>query len=259
VAVSAQIYWYPETDGPLRILDLIRDWRELTHADPADFVSARNADGQRILTTYLSMRTVRAAIEYVDDRAVVRELQAIEGHLRRNGTIGIAERDGSAWGGFATELPEQGATEVRITENLWAAWGSAADLDAGDTIIVQGPSPVGRWEECVIASVSANRRRITLAEGLRYDYSAGDWCLVRDSRFWPIVRSQDAAINTPILRTDHRITWALDLQLEEPPHRIARAAELNEPYRGTTGPILSGASYEIEEDRAVYTGGLVRL
>jgi hypothetical protein len=257
--VSAQIYWYPETDGPLRVVDLGRGWRDLIEGDPADVVSARNADGQRVLTTYMSMRVVRAACEYIDDREALTECQAIGNHLRRNGVIGIAEDAGHTWGGFANVLPVQGATEVTITENLWADWGTGGP-NPGDTIVVQGPSPSGRWEECVVLSTANNRRKITLASGLRYDYSDGAFALVRDARFWPILRLQDAALNLPILKSDRRITWSLDLQLEEPPHRLTTTAETAEPFRGPdpASPLRAGYDAEIPADatRGSYTGGL---
>jgi hypothetical protein len=245
--VTAHLYWYPEDDGLVRSIDLGLGWRELITGDGADLVAARSADGQRIVTTFTSMRQVKALVEYVTDAAVVRELYAIANHLRRNGVIGLAEEDGATWGGFAREAPEQGETVIKIEDNLWEGW-STADLAVGDTVVIQGASPGGKWEEAVLSAINASRRKITLSSGLRFDYSTEPYVLVRDSRFWPFLRLKDGAMGTPPIRTDHRITWALDLDLEEPPSRIARAAERGTRFRGTSGDPLGEESYGADLD-----------
>ncbi len=253
--MTAQLYWYPTPESLLRVVDLGLGWRELVEGDPADSVSARSADGQRVLTTFTSMRTLRTLVEYLTSVSVVRECQAIGNHLRRNGVIGLAEEDGATWGGFAKSAPARGDTIVRIEENLWDAW-STADLDVGDVVVVQGASPRGVWEEAVVSAISANKRKVTLSAGLLFDYSEEPYVLIRDRRFWPFVRLQDGALNTPILRTDHRITWALELQLEEPPSRLARAATQGLRYRGTTatdGELAYDSDLDVDLELATAT------
>lgn len=229
--MTAQLYWYPEDNEPLRTLDLGRAWRELTRVMTRDQVNAQAADGGRTMATFTSMFACSARAEYLTDAGVVRELQAIEDHLQRNGLVGLAEEDGRTWGGFARTPPSAGATEVKIAENLWSTW-STVETDVGDTVIVQGASPRGRWEEAVIASINAAKLKITFASGLRYDYSDEPYVLVRDAAFWPLLRLQTGALNRPVLTTDHRITWRAALDLEEPPNRVAKAAGRAEPFRG---------------------------
>jgi hypothetical protein len=245
--VTAHLYWYPEDDGLVRALDLGIGWRELVAADGGDLVAARSADGQRIVTTFTTMRRVRGLVEYVTDAAVVRELYAIGNHLTRNGVIGLAEEDGATWGGFARSAPEQGETVLKIEDNLWEGW-STADLAIGDTVIIQGASPGGKWEEAVLADINGPKRKITLSSGLRYDYSTEPYVFIRDARFWPFLRLQDGALQTAPIRTDHRITWALELELEEPPSRLARAAERGTRFRGTSGAPLGQESYGEDYD-----------
>lgn len=243
--MSGLIYWYPEADGLLHVVDLGRSWRDLADADAEDSVVATTADGKRVVTTFTSWRRRRALAEYLDDAAVIRDLQAIGVHLRRNGVIGVAEEAGCAWGGFAREAPEQGGTTLRIEDNLWEDW-STPDLDVGDAVIVQGASPRGRWEECTIATINAAKRRITLAEPLRFDYRDEPFVFVRDARFWPWLRLTDAALQTPILRSDHRLTWSLDLALEEPPSRVANASDRGTRYRGTSGSPRAASAYDAD-------------
>lgn len=245
--MTARIYWYPDPDGLVRELDLGRPWSELADADGEDSVSARSADGQRVVTAYTSWRRRRALIEYLDDAATIRELQAIGVHLRRNGVIALAEDAACTWGGFARDTLVQGATTVRIEDNLWEAW-STEDLDVGDVVVIQGASPRGVWEESTIATISGNKRKITLATALRYDYSEEPYVFVRDARFWPYLRLEDRSLTTPILRSSNRLTWSLDLNLEEPPSRIARAADRGTRYRGTTGSTITGDVYDADLD-----------
>lgn len=240
--MSARLYWYPEPDGLLVAIDLGRSWSELAEADSSDLSTARSADGQRVITTYGHMRTVRALCEYLTGYDTIRELSILGVHLQRNGVVALAEDDGATWGGFAREAPQRGATAIRVSRLLWSAW-STIDLGAGDVVVVQGAS--GRWEEAEVSSVSAERVVIA-SPGLRFDYQDEPWVLVRDRRFWPFLRMQDGALQTPILRSDHRITWALELQLEEPPSRLARAAESEESYRGTTA--IGGPAYDGDVD-----------
>lgn len=259
--MTARLYWYPEPDGLVRVVDLGRAWRDLADGDAEDSVTDRSADGQRVVTAFTSWRRRRALVEYLDDPAVIREVQAVGVHLRRNGVIGLAEDDGCTWGGFARAAPEQGEDTIRIEDNLWESW-STVDLDVGDVVVVQGASPRGVWEECTISSINAAKRKIVLAEPLRYSYADEPYVLVRDARFWPWLRLEDRALQAPILRSDHRITWSLELALEEPPSRVARAAERGTRYRGPTGSTLVGEAYDADLDvelDAATTSATVRL
>jgi hypothetical protein len=235
--VTARIYWYPEDTGPLRELDLGRYWSELVEADAADNATARTADGQRVMTTYSSARSCRVLLEFlsaIDSPSVVRELYAIQNHLRRNGVIAIAEEEGRTWGGYARTLLARGSTEIPIVRNLWGLWDTP-DLAAGDEVVIYGGGLEGKWEKATVQSITSSKRKIVLTSGLRYDYQDQPWVHVRDARFWPYVRLADDAVNAPILTTDHRITYNLEMRLEEHGAMLADGSSAEGQYQGTVG------------------------
>ena len=242
--MTARIYWYPEPNGPLRELDLGRYWTELLEGDPADMATSRTSDGQRTMTTYAAARTVRARLRdlsAIDSPTVVRELWALANHLRRNGVIAIAEDDACTWGGFARTPLARGDTVIPIASNLWGLW-ETPDIGAGDEVIIYGGSTEGRWERQTIDSITSSKRSVTLSSGLRYDYQSEPWVHVRDARFWPHVRLADDAVGGPVLTTDHRVTYDLELRLEEHVAMLANGVSAEGQYRGTTGVGLQYAA-----------------
>lgn len=252
--MTARIYWYPEEGGPLRELDLGRYWSELTEADASDNATARTADGQRVMSTYSSSRSCRVLLEYlsaIDSPSVVRELYAIQNHLRRNGTIALAEEEARTWGGYARTLLVRGATDVPIISNLWALWDTP-DLTAGDEVVIYGGGSGGKWEKATVQSITSSKRKIVLTSGLRYDYQDQPWVHVRDARFWPYLRLADEAVNAPILTTDHRITYNLEARLEEHGAMLVSGSTQEGQYRGTSGG--SGLGYAAALDGVVLDG-----
>lgn len=230
---TARIYWYPDPDGYLEETDLGRRWSEHVAGQSADLAMSRTGEGGRVITTFGSWRRARFAMEYIDDADLVHDLYAVVDHLRRNNTIAIAEEGAATWGGFATRTLQRGDNEVKIAENLWSEW-SPPMIAAGDEIVIRGGSAGAKWETCKILSIGANQKKVTLDRALRYSYEDQPWVLVHDRRFWPFLRFTDQALTSNPLQTDHRITWDLDLELEEDPAAMAALAAAPMVYAGTS-------------------------
>lgn len=229
--MSARIYWYPEPSAYLEVLDLGRGWSEHAPGQTTESSIATTGAGKRTVTTFGSWRRARFAAEYLDDATVVDELYAVADHLRRGGTIGVAEDAACTWGGFAKIALTRGDTTLKIHENLWAAWETPV-LAAGDVVVVRGGGTAAKWEQVRILSISGNQRTVTLDRGLRFDYDEQPWVLIHDRRFWPALRATDRQLQTDPIQTDHRITWDLVLDLEEDAPAIAAAAAAGTPFRG---------------------------
>lgn len=231
--MAGRIYWYPSNDASLRTIVMDRAWRELVTANARSSTLARAGDGTRVQTSFAAARRLRAQAEYLMSLSVIREIEAVNLHLDRNKWIAIAEDDGCTWGGYARTPPAMGDASIRIDSQLWASW-STTTLGAGSTVVVQGASPKGLWEEVVVSSVSGTTVNFA-SSPLRFDYSDEPYVLVRDARFWPYLRKQDGAIGDVSLTTDRRISWRLDWQLEEHTAKIASNATRTDPFRGATG------------------------
>lgn len=264
--MSARLFWYPTPGGALRMLNLGRPWSELIDEEATSSAPQRTVSGRRSLTVWSSWTKVRALCEYLPDGDVVRELQAIVNALKvRGAVIGLAEEADCTWGGFLRGRPSAGKLTLEIEENMWQDWPGTPSLTAGDVVVVQGPSPKFLRERAVVASRSG--RQITLAApGLLNDYSEEEYVFVHDARFWPWLELQDGALNGQVLQTAHRITWTLDLQLQEPVSRIVNGAEQGGSHRGEVDVefpdaiVIRGLDYHVPEytDYHVpaYTGGV---
>jgi hypothetical protein len=245
--VSAHIYWYAPGDrSPLRDLDLGRALSELIEYEVRRSTVLESLSGRRTQQNHVGMMQVRVNAEYLNalrSPSVIRELQAIIGHLKRNGTIALAEDDECAWGGFLQTLPRRGELTLRLRENLWDDWGTPS-LTAGGSVIVQGPGPEMLREEVVITARTG--KTITLdTGGLLHDYSEQAWVFVRDARFWPYLRLSAAQLNSDILQTQHRITYTLDGTFEEPPNKLEKAYADGTAYRSSTAT-AGGAQYDVD-------------
>lgn len=228
--MAGRIYWYPNNDALLRTLTMDRAWRELVAANARLASVAQSADGTRVQTSFSALRRLRAQAEYLQNLAVIRELEAINLHLDRNKWIGLAEDDGCTWGGYARTPPALGDTSIRIDVQLWSEW-STPTLAAGSTVVVQGASPRGQWEEVLVSSVSGTT--VTFGSSpLRQDYTDEPYVLVRDARFWPFLRKQTAALGDVSITTDRRVSFRLDWQLEEHIGKIAGNATRTDVFRG---------------------------
>lgn len=228
---NAAIWYYPGPGAGLKKIDLGRPLSDLQDQPVRDEAVSQSISGSRTKIVWASWHLVPVSMALFADQSVVRELDALINHLQRGGSCTLAEDDGYPFAAFLATAPERGATTLYYTENLYSEYGTYTPT-AGDVLVVQGPGPEYLREEVVLSGVSG--RAISIASpGLRFDYSAESWIHVRPKGFWPILRLQEGATNRAHLRHERRITYTLDLALEEPPNALdLAAAHAREPYQG---------------------------
>jgi hypothetical protein len=215
--------WYYPAGAPLKRIGLSQDFSEIAESEARDEVSHESISGRRVTITYSSRVTVRVTSELITDQDDALELEALCNHLRRNGTIAVAERSTHTLGAFARYVPERGDDGIGWYSNMFANFGGAYTADVGDVLHLRGPSPRMLRESVAVASSQASGAGLSTA--IRHDWGAERWCFVHNKRFWPLLRLRAGRNNDQLLRSFRRIHYTLDLELEEVPNALERVSK----------------------------------
>lgn len=216
--MGAIFYWYPGPGAALKTVDIGRPLSNIAEREVRREHTTDSFTGTRSRVVYDAYSQVQVTIELFTDASIIRELEAIENHLKSGGTIALAEESGANFGGYLIAPPARGATTITAFSNQWGAWGTATG-GAGDVLVLQSPAPEYKREKLAMASRSGLTATFS-APGVRYDYTDAPWVFVRDARFWPYLRLQAGAMNQQLIFTDRRVSWTIEMALEEVPSRI---------------------------------------
>ena len=91
-------------------------------------------------------------------------------------------------------------------------------LVSNDEVEVLGSQPLGIREYTTCGSTLSGVLASTVTLGaLVFDQkeSGSKWCLIRHRGFWPLLRMPIAERNQSVVTDDHRLTYTLDVTLEE--------------------------------------------
>lgn len=212
---NAAFFYYPRSLGPLKKVNLGRRFSQILEWEVRRETVSTAISGSRTKVIWTSLSMVRVSAEYLTDYSgVVRPLEALVNYLKSGGVIALTEDTDAVYGAYAQFPPGPGTTAVDLHTNLFSSWGTTSSLVAGDPFVLQGPSPEYLREKVPMLSTGSGGA-LTLSSAPVYDYVNEAWVFVRDARFWPYLRLPEGGTNQPILTTDRRINWKLDLQLEE--------------------------------------------
>lgn len=236
---NAAIFYYPDPDGPLVTLDLGEGLSDLQVSPMVDESTSESMRGNLYSVQYSARSMVRLVVERFTDAALARSLWAVQNHLRRGGSIAVAEDIDKARAAFAVTNPAAGATEITVKATPWDYNPSAAFV-AGDELVIQSASPEYQYE----ISRFNSQRGLTyvLDDATLFDRTSDGWTLVRHRGFWPILRIPAAQRNQPILTHDHRISYTFDLMAEEHVGGLETFAALDVAV--STGGAFSGPTLE---------------
>jgi len=244
--------WYYPIGAPLKRIGLTQDYSEIAESEARDEVSHESISGRRVTITYSSRVTVRVTSELITDQDDAIELHALCNHLRRGGTIAVAERSTHTLGAFARYVPVRGDDGVGWYANMYANFGGTYTPDVGDVLHLRGPSPRMLRESVVVASSSASGAGLSTT--IRHDWGGERWCFVHNARFWPLLRLRPGRSNDQLLRSFRRIHYTLDLDLEELPHSLERISK--EPGATLLGEQLEHGVPSFEDyERPPSSGG----
>ena len=140
-----------------------------------------------------------------------RKLTALESHLTRGGVCSItADRDKAYLSKVNTPL-SQGETSFSGTDNFFKDfWGGSGAIAAGDWLTLESELPNYSREQLEVSTWSTTGATSTTKQTV-FSYSGTTWA--RHSDFYPVLRMPESEINTPILVSQNRIIFELQVTL----------------------------------------------
>jgi len=211
--MGAKIWYYPDPASTVVEIDLGEDISDL-QKNGTVIQSASESIAGAIFTSQTSARSVvRIVNERFTSYALARQLETLENHLRRGGSIAFAEDSDRAVAGYLKlSLPASGVTAIEIQGKPWPYETAADFATLNNEAVIQSASPRYLRELVTVSAESGDEFTIS---PLVYDYSEEPWVLFRHRGFWPLLRLPIGSRNQKMLTHDHRISWTFDAQLEE--------------------------------------------
>ena len=262
---SPTIYYYPDPSGTLETLTFPEGLSDLQVAPIRDVTDAVTISGGMYRRHYGSRLGVRIVVENFTDQSFWYKLQTLSAHLERGGAIGFSLDHDKTWAGFLNNAAsaDRGDTgrfhtpgdPSYSTDNDFHQWNTSASVAADDMICICNANPEGFREFIEIDSVSSTSG-INTKTGLIYSYQSRP-ILLRWRDFYPCLKMPQRAIGTPIVTSNHRISYTLDLQLEED-WRTLEAIQNTGNLQGTT-PGTDGTSMEEAARRGPHISGATQF
>ena len=214
--VTPAIYYYPASGfgAKLEIIDLGEILSDLQMTPVRNSIDAMSYQGRFFRTNLNGRMKIRVLLERFTDRALVRKLYSLQTHLERGGLIGVTEHQHKSWAAYV--VPGQGVAGAATMEtggNVF--YNQSAALEDLDEVVFQSSNPETKREWTQIAGdLTDTETTLNIEPGLLYNYHQ-DPVLVRWHGFWPVMRLPADQLGRPIVTHDHRISYTLDLTLEE--------------------------------------------
>lgn len=216
--MSAKFYYYPDEGGGLTTITLAKPLTELHENRIPDRVTAKRGNGSSAVAVWLPSTRVRIVLERGLSTGNVRDLRQLEDHLQRGLPVGFAREHTKAWAGFGSS-PNRGYAYVTTGGHAFGNWEAAADLASGDEVTIEGAPPWGEIEMHLVTGVSATTGTVTLsAETVLKTFNTQ--VIVRHRDFYPALRLPDDQLGKPLVTTERRLSWTLDVELEVIPDLI---------------------------------------
>lgn len=186
--------------------------------DERDGDSSQNGDFVQQTVDYGGRLGVRIIYERFCDEELAAKFESLYTHLKRGFPIALALNADKAWAGYvAADTLEAGKTGIRTRGNVFYALNSIEHLAAGDYIVLRGQGPSAPTEKLKLTTWDTDTYKAGFGSAhTRYDYETGP-IFVRHRDFYPILYLRPEERTRPILTTDRRINWTLDLNMVDAP------------------------------------------
>jgi hypothetical protein len=220
--MAAAIWWRPEGSTVLRKIEIGERFTDLASPVVRDLDVEETMGGLEYRQDYRTRSRLRVVLQDLDDVSLRRELQALCNHLQAGGTCSLAEDDTKACAAFLSVLPVDGTAGLYLYGSPWSELGGPF-LEA-DEVVITSESPRYMQEAFTLlvdpeyygSGTTASDFGVGVSPALRNDWSGRSWALMRHYGFWPVLRLAKEAINEAAISSSRRrITWTLDLRLDE--------------------------------------------
>ncbi len=253
---NAYFFYYPDIEGTLERIDLGENLSDLQVTPQRTIEDAYSLSGTMYRTVSGGSLLVRIVDDRFTDDDLAYTLESMWTHLELGGFCGACNDATQAWAGFASSPPQRGDTTIVTAGNAFSAYTdglTTATLVSGDIICIQSGLPGLKREYLKVSSKSGGT--ITLSEPVRYNYPSGSTIMVRHRDFYPILRAPEGSIGMQPVTHDRRISYTLDISLEEAHDAIAAIAALGNGFE-TAASGFPLASYDADRVQSVRDQGM---
>ncbi len=210
------IWYFPDNNGVVQKISGI-EWSDIVEptVDALEDVD-ESTSGREVRVTYRRRYRFTIRAEGMTDTEQYRQLRTLCDYLERGGLIALAIDEAKAFAGSTTAyVPIGGLFFIFAWHPMAAILGlDTTDPDrlvAGDLVWIGTPSPDRKSELVKVSSyVPLGTQVLTTATVCEYE----EGCLVRSEGFWPILKL-DREAGGPLIPTERRLFWGLDLPLVE--------------------------------------------
>ncbi len=257
---NPRIYYYPDAVGSLATIDFGESLSDLQITQRRDVFDGFSRAGAFTRTTGRTYLEIRIILENFTSASLARQFETLSAHLERGNPIGFALDHDKAWAGFVRTTtasgyyePSRGENKAVTTGNLFNTWSSAATIQSGDEIVVASASPSGLRETKVTSGVTGAASTIVFfnTDTLIYTHQNAP-IVVRSRDFYPALVMPEGSVNQPIIESNHRISYTLDLSLVEEWGTLAAVDDMGEGLRGTNG--LPSDGFSLQQAVTEYRG-----
>lgn len=242
------IYYYPDPAGTLEVIDFAEPLSDLQISEVREVSDSWSRAGSLYRSTGASRLQIRIILENFTSAGLVQKLESLSAHLERGGAIGFALDPDKAWAGFVdttSTSPVRGRVGLQTAGNAYSSWSSAAALDNGDDVVIASASPEGyRERRTLSANLTASGlfANFGVLSPLLYTYES-DVVMLRSRDFYPALIMPQGEVGGAILETNHRISYTLDLTLQEDWGTLVAMGSTGAQLRDANGLPSSGGSY----------------
>lgn len=235
-------YLYPDTDGPLTVMDLGEGLSALKETPIPMRKVTQSADGRgwsSITQFNYEVAITLRAFGTPAASALERKLQLVANHLNRGGYVGFTADTGKTWGSILPMAPRVGDTEFTVAGNGFSSWSSNGVVAAGDEIVLETVFPESRRDIVTVTSLTGTA--LVTAEALRLTMLYQP--VIRYRRLWPVLYMDpnDGEDAVDPVRTIG-IAYDLTIRLRYSPSLAYQVANGGVPSSmGTSSVIGSGA------------------
>jgi hypothetical protein len=205
---TPRIYYYPDDTGTLETVNLGETLSDLT--DDQEVIGGQSTGDGGVLqrTVDGSFWRVRVLLSRFGttpgSSELERQLQSFTNHAQRGGPFIFSRDHDKTYAVKLASAPARAATALTATSNngLFNI-NSSAGVTTGDELVIES---AGREDRREIKTGGASTTAITLGSGLDYTFTQTTFVRWRDC--YPVCFLEEAS---PIVRSDRRRNWSLDL------------------------------------------------
>lgn len=259
---APSIFFYPNGGGNIKEIRCGLGLRKLSPRETFDRPTTINGIGAPTHNPIIGGLRVTLRKERMlrdTDKDMIADFFALENHLRRGGTIGVALERTKAFCAYVTPTPNTGDTTIyggpNVYKDILTAQSITLALASGDRFWLESGNPDWRRERCTISgsTVSPFASSLTLTRGVVYDRDTDAGVMVRHEDFYPACYLPEDQLGQSLMTDENGALYTFEAELEVDVSIYGANAEGDAQaliLAVTTAPIFAGDTMLTPADSA---------